>query len=787
MGRELLHVFLVGLAALLIWLALPQSDRLSTYVDLVRAREAYARNPDAIHIAVVWPNDVSDPNSLMRGAEVAAAEVNRRRIPLTERNAIGEPSLDGLKVINPKTENGQPYCEGVPLKIELPSEDRRSVIKCTQIELTAIDTATNEEADKARELSADPRYVAVIGHSTSDIAKLASVRYQYTQLLFFGVNATDPSFTTHGFGFSFRNVPTDNEIAEALSKTLDPFGKDNIAILYSHSGHSRDTRSSHMVSAVDTYKAAGLRRQPRLEITVQKAYGSVLTPPAEASRTSYLKSFFTSRDVRFYERHMSGLREAINVAMHAKASTFLLLDDRPTRAKEVLRRIRSQASDKLVLTGPSLDTPDLFPDGEALRARVMRLPAATARVAFHTLRQPDKLPYIRDRARELNYVFADDFGQAISIAPEVAPRVLNRIWKQLETARLGQYEDLGVALSNGEIYAPDIKCVFSEHGVPPALGIYLSVLEPTLAACPLPTPRPRPTPPQLMSASPSATPAPTPARRAARPAATPPRSFNLRPTVTPTRAPGAPAPTDWCGTSKLGEAVTAAAVFMKGLREGVFSEETDAAKTLLALLSYKYGPQRYQTFIEDLKRPQAGPPGTPPRVLTPREREQRLWARLAPEGAQETPDNLDPEEYLWRLFAAAIIGENPADFGVALRALSFEGMQPGTTYVASVFSPQLLKVDGVRRFVEEYKRRNDDEEPDFTASQGYEAVSILAQAYTAKKTVMPTDISAALRLLGDFDGLMGKVSFSTNGDILKKPIFLKAYGAPGTNRFACGR
>jgi hypothetical protein len=227
---------------------------------------------------------------------------------------------------------------------------------------------------------------------------------------------------------------------------------------------------------------------------------------------------------------------------------------------------------------------------------------------------------------------------------------------------------------------------------------------------------------------------------------------------------------------------------MKGLREGDFREETEAAKTLLALLSYKYGPERYRSFVEELKTPRVVPPEEQPRPLTPRERELELWARLAPAGPpQAGQPNLDPEEYLWRLFAAAIIGENPTDFGIPLRALSFESLQPGTTYVASVFSPDLTKMGRVGEFVERYAEQNPGEVPDFIASQGYEAVSILAQAYTKKRSVMPTDISAALRLLGDFDGLTGKVSFSANGDILKKPIFLKAYGSQKTNRFACDR
>jgi branched-chain amino acid transport system substrate-binding protein len=119
-------------------------------------------------------------------------------------------------------------------------------------------------------------------------------------------------------------------------------------------------------------------------------------------------------------------------------------------------------------------------------------------------------------------------------------------------------------------------------------------------------------------------------------------------------------------------------------------------------------------------------------------------------------------------------------------------MQPSTTYIASIFSPDLTKIAGVRDFVKAYGEQNRDEDdrgevPDFIASQGYEAVSILAQAYTRKRSAMPTDISAALRLLGDFDGLTGKVAFSENGDILKKPIFLKAYGPQESNRFACDR
>lgn len=840
MGRAILHLLLVVLAAVVLFFAVPQAYRpqgvrLETYHgELARRREQAARDPRVVRIAVVWPKDGSRPESLFMGAQIAAEEVNRKT--LLDPDLYREEYFTNPQYFkNLGTENGQKYCAGVPIKI--PRDNGKFELRCTQIRLDRIDPCSDEEVEKAKDISADPRYVAVVGHSGSDIAKHASIRYQYANLLFFSVNATDPSLTTHGFGFVFRNIPTDEEVAEALAKTLIPFRSDKVGILYAPAGPSREVRYSHMLSAVNIFSSAGTRRQPGLDITFQEPYGSVRLPNYTGPCVPLPARLFDTTTERLYDRHVRRLRASVNEARQNGVQVMMLLDDQPQGAKAALTQIRLHGPEMRVLGGPAVDSPAFFD----APAQLVRLPATTAPVSYFSLPvgSQAKAEYVRARARELSFLFVGDWGAPIQIDEQTGRRVVELIGAQLDAARVREGEDLQSALTLVDSFSQDVTKTFEQGReqnprdpwfVPGALGIYLGVLETTLAnaaqarpgapaclnlptATPIPTLPPTPSPQQIGAG----------ARTRVRPArATAPPvqwSFATGTRVGDFRPPQAPQQADWCdadkvrGTEQEPGTYQKAAAFLRATRDDFLpvnpadvATETPAAATVLALLTYKYGPQPYRERIEerirsvirrraeveDLDEPTAQKELD--RVLNdPIRREEALWSLLAPPSELNYErSSLDPEGFLWRLFATAIIGENPADFGIKLRALSYVPPGPCTTSVASVFSPA-LKIESVQNFVRAYQERykNDPREayrdaPDSIAAQGYEAIKVLTQAYARKGSVVPTEAASILRLR-QFDGLTGKISFTGTGDVENKLIFLKVFAGEGPAEFGCTR
>lgn len=101
------------------------------------------------------------------------------------------------------------------------------------------------------------------------------------------------------------------------------------------------------------------------------------------------------------------------------------------------------------------------------------------------------------------------------------------------------------------------------------------------------------------------------------------------------------------------------------------------------------------------------------------------------------------------------------------------GIYAGELYVASVFDRNYIYPDGSlfynakKRFYEKNKV-----EPDYEATQGFEAVYILAQAFKITQSTHPLTITSFLKVYDEFQGINGKVSFSKDGDIEGKPVFI---------------
>ncbi len=81
----------------------------------------------------------------------------------------------------------------------------------------------------------------------------------------------------------------------------------------------------------------------------------------------------------------------------------------------------------------------------------------------------------------------------------------------------------------------------------------------------------------------------------------------------------------------------------------------------------------------------------------------------------------------------------------------------------------LLKL---KKFVQDFRARF-ARDPDFFAVQGFESLTILAQAYERTGITTPISVGNTLKAYDEWSGLYGKYSFSMNGNVENKPIFTK--------------
>ena len=101
------------------------------------------------------------------------------------------------------------------------------------------------------------------------------------------------------------------------------------------------------------------------------------------------------------------------------------------------------------------------------------------------------------------------------------------------------------------------------------------------------------------------------------------------------------------------------------------------------------------------------------------------------------------------------------------------GKYAGELYVASVFDrnyiyPKGSLFDNAKKL---YYDKNKTE-PDYEATQGFEAIYILAQAFKKTQSTHPLTITSFLKVYDEFQGINGTVSFSKEGNIEGKPVFI---------------
>ncbi|MCP4350259.1 MAG: ABC transporter substrate-binding protein [Desulfobacterales bacterium] len=124
------------------------------------------------------------------------------------------------------------FVEGVSLAIKEINQEG-GVLGKKIIPLVYDDNRSLEEGQEiASELAENTDVTAVVGHRYSAIAIPASVTYEKNHILFISPGATNPSFTQYGGDFTFRNIPSDEEIGRHMADFCKMQGYKKIVIIY---------------------------------------------------------------------------------------------------------------------------------------------------------------------------------------------------------------------------------------------------------------------------------------------------------------------------------------------------------------------------------------------------------------------------------------------------------------------------------------------------------------------------------------------------------------------------
>lgn len=103
----------------------------------------------------------------------------------------------------------------------------------------------------AREFARNPNIVAVIGHSDSHVATLASITYEYNKMVFISPLATSPELLSHGFKYIFRNAPSHEEFVCQLVGYAKEKRLKKIIVLYTNDEYGEGFAQSFTDQAVD--------------------------------------------------------------------------------------------------------------------------------------------------------------------------------------------------------------------------------------------------------------------------------------------------------------------------------------------------------------------------------------------------------------------------------------------------------------------------------------------------------------------------------------------------------
>jgi hypothetical protein len=238
---------------------------------------------------------------------------------------------------------------------------------------------------------------------------------------------------------------------------------------------------------------------------------------------------------------------------------------------------------------------------------------ATIPKAYVSMTDAEKLAFVDESVRRLSMVMA---GREYGIPPDVRTAILQRVDKYAARigtgVRSGPTEDLRYVLARGHESAPVIGESFRELNLPPFVGLYIAWIESEY-------------------------------RDEAR---SPMGSRGVFQMLPQTAALYSAAP------EQLDSLETAAPLAARYIKDGTREFENDRMGMAMSVVAYNRGFGEVKRYLAEVK------------VLRDEEAEQRFWA-MATNPYPDSPVAVESRRYMITFFAAAVIGENPAVFGIA--------------------------------------------------------------------------------------------------------------------------
>jgi branched-chain amino acid transport system substrate-binding protein len=98
-----------------------------------------------------------------------------------------------------------------------------------------------------------------------------------------------------------------------------------------------------------------------------------------------------------------------------------------------------------------------------------------------------------------------------------------------------------------------------------------------------------------------------------------------------------------------------------------------------------------------------------------------------------------------------------------------EAVEGSVSYAG--FSPE-QPTEKTKKFIDSFKAKNNGEEPDLFAAQGYDALMLIAQAIKDANSADPSVFKDKLAATKAYEGVSGTITFQAGREPIKSPVYL---------------
>lgn len=159
-----------------------------------------------------------------------------------KRLALSRQNQGNIEIVAIQAQEGiSSYINGILLASETINQRQNKLLGRTlKVHIKQEGKTFEDTKPTIRQVVANPRITAVLGHRSSSIAIPASVIYERSQVIFITPFATAKKLTGHNFKYVFRMAPNNEIMADQLSSVAYTLGYKRIVTLYARDDLSRE-------------------------------------------------------------------------------------------------------------------------------------------------------------------------------------------------------------------------------------------------------------------------------------------------------------------------------------------------------------------------------------------------------------------------------------------------------------------------------------------------------------------------------------------------------------------